>query len=95
MAGTTASIERIMSDLAWLDRGERGLWDSGCFLDELNPMFKCKQAIAAMVHGGDKDVFWALIAVFPHIGLRLILNTADRQVSDFGAQPEFRFDDDH
>ena len=93
MAWTTAPVERLMSELAWLDRGERGLWDSACFLDQLNPIFNCKTALAALVHGGervDKDPFWALIEVFPH--RRRIFDTADKQVSDFSAQLEFRFD---
>ena len=33
MACTTAPVERLMSELAWFDRGDRGLWDSACFHD--------------------------------------------------------------
>ena len=45
------------------------------------------------MHRGDEYPFWALIEVFPQHRRQRIFDAADQQVSDFGAQLEFRFDD--
>ena len=86
----TPPIERLQSELAWLDSRSNGLFDV-IFNDNLNPVHKAQQAVQELQQQGSSGgLKYLLDAVDPSLRADL-LEESGGLLSSFGAQLDWRF----
>ena len=87
---TTTALERLQSELTFLDTRGKGLYDT-VFADQLNPFFKCRMTLANMLHGGKEGPLRSLFDTMPEVTHSDLLAESSRMLLSFLGQGKWRF----